>query len=196
MPNISKHIFRNQRDHSHLDARLQWGHFFPQLAMFPMAAMAHPQWWPWGKHSTMTSHGEIVQEFYDLLLVCSFKPMPETYYSSAIIMDHSVSICSERIFMEYQQGIIPKTMDHFRNDPLSIFRLFRLCFFLTTMKPPFRMPLFVPLNPSPASLVKIARWNPIEIDDFPSDRPPNIVQEFSKKKINLHDPFVDVFPHL
>lgn len=105
MPNISKHIFRNQRDHSHLDARLQWGHFCPQLAMFPMAAMAHPQWWPWEKHITMTSHGEVV------LLVGSFKPMPETY-SSAIIMDHSLSICSERIFMEYQQGIIPKTMDH------------------------------------------------------------------------------------
>ena len=51
-------------------------------------------------------------------------------------------------------------------------------FFKTTMKPPFRMPLFVPLNPSPGSLVY---WSvkPQRSMIFPA--------------IDLHDPFVDVF---
>ena len=68
-------------------------------------------------------------------------------------------------------------MDHFRNDPLSTHYIFRLCFVLTTMKPPFRMPFFVPLNPSPV-METIDRWNPRD-------------RWFSQR--NLHDPFVDVF---
>ena len=54
-------------------------------------------------------------------------------------------------------------------------------FFKTTMKPPFRMPLFVPLNPSPGSLVY---WSvkPQRSMIFPA--------------IDLHDPFVDVFFHM